>query len=301
MTASTLCVLGGTGFVGRQLISRLASDGYRVRVPSRNPDRHRDLRVLADVTLLPLDVHREQDLANALEGVDGVINLIGILNESAYDGSGFERAHATLTRQLIAACTQRKIRRLLQLSSLGAAVDAPSHYLRSKGRAEEALKEARDDLDVTVFKPSVIFGPGDSFINRFAGLLKLAPILPLARAGALMSPVYVGDVVEAMRRSLDDRRTIGATYELCGPDTLSLADIVRYTARGIHRRRLVIGLPEPLGWLQAALLQWFPGKPLSLDNFHSLGVASVCSDQGFQRLGIQPTPMDAIVPDYLRG
>jgi NADH dehydrogenase len=300
MTIRTVCVLGGTGFVGTHLVSRLARDGYRVRIPSRHPDRHRDLRVLPDIELLPLDVHDPIDLATALDGADAAINLVGILNESGNDGSGFERAHAELTRQLIAGCKARQVPRLLQLSSLGANVTAPSHYLRSKGRAELALHESRDSLAITLFKPSVIFGPGDSFINRFAGLLKLAPVLPLARAHALLSPVYVGDVVEAMARSLDDRHTFGQSYELCGPETWSLGDIVRYTANKIGRRRLVIGLPDALGWLQAALLQWLPGKPLSLDNFRSLGVDSVCSDGGFKRLAIAPTPLHAIVGDYLR-
>jgi NADH dehydrogenase len=145
----------------------------------------------------------------------------------------------------------------------------------------------------------VIFGPGDSFINRFAALLALSPVLPLARAGARFAPVYVGDVVEAVARVLSDPGTRGATLQLCGPEVITLAGLVRYTARVSGRRRLVIGLPDALGWLQAALLGLLPGKPMSLDNYRSLGLDSVCDCNGLARLGIAPRSLDSSVPYYL--
>jgi uncharacterized protein YbjT (DUF2867 family) len=299
MRPSVFCVLGGTGFVGSHLVSRLVSEGHQVRILTRNPERHRALKVLPAVELKTLDVHNPEALETALRGADVAINLIGILNERGRDGSGFERAHATLTRTLIAACRAVGIRRVLQMSSLGADESAPSHYLRSKGRAEGALREAAGSLDVTILKPSVIFGPGDSFLNRFASLLAVAPVMPIARAGARLSPVYVGDVVDACLRSLHDRHTIGETYELCGPRVYTLGEIVAYVAALRGLRRAVIGLPDALGWLQAAALEWLPGKPLSLDNFRSLSVDSVCQVNGLARLGLPATPLETMAPSYL--
>jgi len=150
-----------------------------------------------------------------------------------------------------------------------------------------------------VFRPSVIFGHGDSFLNRFAGLLALAPVMPLARAGARFQPVYVGDVINAMVRSIDRRDTIGQAYELGGPDIVTLGALVRWVASLTGRRRLVVGLPDALGWLQAAVLGLLPGKPMSLDNFRSLALDSVCSDDGLGRLGIHATSLREIAPGYL--
>ena len=185
------------------------------------------------------------------------------------------------------------------MGSLRAAEDAPSHYLRSKALAERVIREQAGDLAWTVFRPSVIFGRGDAFLNRFAALLALSPVMPLARAGARFQPVYVGDVVEAMVRSIDRRDTHGQGYELGGPDIVTLGALVRWIATLTGRRRLVVGLPDALGWLQAALLGLLPGKPMSLDNFRSLALDSVCSDDGLGRLGIAATSLRTIAPGYL--
>ncbi|MEI8297296.1 MAG: complex I NDUFA9 subunit family protein [Pseudomonadota bacterium] len=300
MRSLSLCILGGTGFVGTHLASRLIRDGHRVRILTRNRFRHRALSVLPGLELLDTDVHDAAQLSVALRGQDVAINLIGILNERGHDGRGFLRAHTELATTLVGACRSAGVPRLLQMSSLRASRDAPSHYLRSKALAEQAIRAgAGDELAWTIFRPSVIFGRGDSFLNRFAALLRFAPMLPLARAGARFQPIWVGDVVEAMARSLERRDSVGATYELGGPDIVTLAAIVRYVGALTGRRRPVIGLPDSLGRLQAALLDYFPGKPLSLDNFRSLLLDSICSDDGCGRLGITPATLTAIVPTYL--
>jgi NADH dehydrogenase len=299
MPAHSICILGGTGFVGSHLASRLVRNGHLVRVLTRDRSQHKSLWVLPGLELRDCDVHDGAQLAAGLAGCDVAINLVGILNERGHDGSGFVRAHATLAATLVEACRAAGVTRLLQMGSLRAAVDAPSHYLRSKALAERVLRERAEGLAWTVFRPSVIFGRGDSFLNRFAGLLAVSPILPLARAGARFQPVYVGDVVEAMVAALDRDDTIGQAYELGGPDIVTLADLVRYVAALTGRHRLVFGLPDALGALQAGLLGLLPGKPMSLDNYRSLGLDSVCSDDGFGRLGLVPASLSVIAPTYL--
>ncbi len=300
MRPLSICVLGGTGFVGRHLVCRLIRDGHHVRILTRDRFLHRDLTVLPGLELVDADVHDATALAAALGGQEVAINLVGILNERGHDGRGFLHAHTRLASTLVAACRAAGVPRLLQMSSLRAAVDAPSHYLRSKALAEQAIRDgAGATLAWTIFRPSVIFGRGDSFLNRFAALLALAPVLPLARAAARFQPVWIGDVVEAMVRTLARADSIGATYELGGPDIVTLAGVVRYVGELTGRRRPLIALPDSLGRLQAALLEYFPGKPLSLDNFHSLQLDSVCTDDGCGRLGIVPAALGAVVPSYL--
>ncbi len=236
-------------------------------------------------------------LPQALRGADVVINLIGILHESG--GARFARVHAELARTVVVACRSAGVPRLLHMSALAAAEDAPSAYLRSKGRAERHLREDGGPVAWTAFRPSVIFGPGDRFLTTFASLVRLTPLLPLARAGARLAPVYIGDVVAAMVRTLDDRRTHGTALELCGPETYTLAGLVRTVAGIVGRRCWVVGLPGPLGWLQAALLGLLPGTPMTLDNYRSLGVDSVCRESGLARLGLSPTALGAVAPAYL--
>ena len=299
MRVLSICVLGGSGFVGTQLVSRLIRDGHRVRVLTRNRDRHRELLVLPGLELVDADVHDPAVLGESLRGRDVVVNLVGILNERGRRGAGFRRAHAELARKLTGACRSGGVPRLLQMSALGADEAGPSHYLRSKGQAERIVREDSGAVAWTIFRPSLIFGAEDSLINRFASLLGLLPVLPLARGGARFAPVHVGDVVEAMARSLADASTHGATLELCGPEVVTLAELVRYVARVQGLRRCVFGLPDAAGWLQAAVMEFVPGKPLSLDNFRSLGVDSLCSVNGLARLGIRPSSLAAIVPSFL--
>lgn len=296
MNASRIVVFGGTGFVGQRLVPSLARAGFDVIVPSRNRERQRDLFVLPGVQVVDADPYAPDDVYRLLDGADAAINLVGILNERGRDGAGFQRAHVALTEKIIAACHATGTTRLLQMSALNAGRGS-SHYLRTRGEAEARVKAS--GLDWTIFQPSVIFGPGDGLFGRFASLLTLAPILPLARAEAKFAPVYVGDVMEAFTRALDEPASVGQSYELYGPQVLSLAEIVRYTARHLGLRRLVLPLPDALARLQAAIFDFVPGKPFSTDNYLSLKIDSVGGIDGLHRLGIVPTPIDAIVPAQL--
>lgn len=291
-------VLGGTGFVGRHLVPRLHADGHRITVLSRNREMHRELGVLPRVRVESADVHDRAALTRKLAGANAVINLIGILNEKGSDGSGFHKAHVELTETLIAACKTAHVPRLLQMSALRAG-EGDSHYLRTRADAESRVHESR--MAWTIFRPSVIFGPGDGLFERFAHLLALTPALPLARAGARFAPVYVGDVAEAFARALAHPHTISHTYELFGPRAISLREIVKWTAKLSGRKRWIIGLPDSLGFLQATIGEWLPGKPISRDNFRSLLVDSVGKKDGLGALGIVATPMEMIVPMMFAG
>jgi uncharacterized protein YbjT (DUF2867 family) len=297
--AMNICLLGGTGFVGTELATRLAREGHWVRIPTRSPAHGQHLRVLSTVELVTANVHDASTLGQLLGGMDAVINLIGILNESGR--ATFQSVHADFAAKLVAAARGAKVPRLLQMSAAGAGRErAPSRYLRSKGEAEAHLRGAAPHLDVTLFRPSVIFGPGDSLTNRFAALLRLGGgFIPLARARARFAPAYVGDVADAFVRTLDDRKSFGETYELCGPEILTLEQLVRMTAAVARLPCHLLRLPDALGRLQAVLLGLLPGKPLSLDNFRSLTVDSVCTQDGFARLGISPRRMMAVLPFYL--
>ncbi|MGH8283197.1 MAG: complex I NDUFA9 subunit family protein [Gammaproteobacteria bacterium] len=300
MPRPTICVLGGTGFVGRHLAAHLTKRNFNVKILTRSRTRHYDLVVLPTVTLVDADVHDSDTLKREFAGCDAVVNLVGILNEHGHRGRGFRRAHVELTHTVLQACGHAGVSRLLHMSALNAAENAPSHYLRSKAEAAALVLKAENPLHVTVFEPSVIFGPSDSFINRFAKLLRMAPgFFPLACPKAKFAPVYAGDVAEAFSRSLEERASFGKRYSLCGPKIYTLRELVRYTARlqGLHR--LIIGLPRPLSWLQAAILEWVPGKPFSLDNYRSLKLDSVCKENGFAGFGIEPVALEAVVHAYL--
>jgi NADH dehydrogenase len=303
MALRSICLLGGTGFVGTHLASALARDGWRITVPTRNPAAAARLAMIPTLRLVAADVHDAARLAGLCEGQQAVVNLVGILNEPGRDGSGFNRVHAEFTRKLIGACRRQGVNRLLQVSALHADAErGPSHYLRSKGRAERILRdESGPDLRFTIFQPSVIFGAGDDFINRFAQLLRAIPLaLPLARPGARFAPVWVEDVVAALRCALADDATAGESYQLCGPEIFTLREIVCLVRDQLRLKRAVIGLPDFVSRVQAAVCDFVPGKPFSTDNYKSLLVDSVCSVNGLARLGIRPQPLTAILPRYLQ-
>ncbi len=302
MSSLKLCILGGSGFVGRHLARRLVRLGHRVRVITRRRERHkRFLLVLPTLELVEGDVHNPAALRRYVEGMDVVVNLVGILNESGRSGRGFERVHVELPRKIVNACREMGVRRLLHMSALHASEEGPSHYLRTKGRGEEVVHSvATNEFRVTSFRPSVIFGPEDSFINRFAALLRISPLVfPLACPNARFQPVYVGDVVEAFARSLTDHHTFGQRYDLCGPKVYRLREIVDYVARLLGLRRRVIGLGDRLSKLQAVCLEFMPGKPFSLDNYRSLQVDSVCARASWPVFGIEPQALEGLVPRYL--
>ena len=297
MVDTSICLLGGTGFVGRYIASRLADSGKQVRILTRNRDRHRDLLVLPNVELIGADVFDSSELETHIKGMDAVINLIGILNEKQHNGDGFCKAHVDLPKSILGSCLKLHIPRIIHMSALNADANlGTSFYLRTKGEGENALHTySSKRLAVTSFRPSVIFGPGDSFLNRFAGLLKTIPIaFPLACANARFAPVYVGDVADRFIQAIDDKSTYGKRIDLCGPEEYTLKELVEYTASILGLKRHVISLPDFISKMQAYTLEWFPGKPFSIDNYKSLQHDSICN-QGKR----EPTSMVMIVPSYL--
>jgi NADH dehydrogenase len=300
MRPLSLCILGGTGFLGTRLVARLIKDGHAVTVLSRDRELHKHLLVLPGLTLENCDVYEEAQLSERFRGKDVVINLVGILNERGFGGAGFRRAHTELTRSLLQAMRSAGVRRLLQVSALKAAVDAPSYYLRSKGEAEKLIRDQSAVLDWTIFQPSVMFGPGDSFLNRFAGLLGSVPfVFPLARPHARFQPVFVDDVVDAMLRCLHTATCVQQTYQLGGPSVYTLSEIVHLVANTTGRGRWIVGLPDFAARLQARVSDFVPGRPFSSDNYRSLKVDSVCTDDGFEKLKIKPHSMAAAARQYL--
>jgi uncharacterized protein YbjT (DUF2867 family) len=300
MKLLSICILGGTGFLGTRLVARLIKDGHQVTVLSRDREQHKHLLVLPGLTLENCDVYDGAQLSERFRGKDVVINLVGILNEGGFGGSGFRRAHTELTRVVLQAGRSAGVARLLQVSALKAAVDAPSYYLRSKGEAEKLIRESGASVDWTIFQPSVMFGPGDSFLNRFANLLASVPFaFPLARPNARFQPVLVDDVIEALLRCLRGGPSNGQTYELGGPQVYTLREIVQLVAKLTGRRRWIIGLPNFVARLQGFVMNFVPGRPFSSDNYRSLTVDSVCTDDGFAKLGIKPQSMIASARQYL--
>jgi len=299
MTNHRICILGGTGFVGRHLVPRLAASGYHCRLPARRPERHRELSLVPGIELRRSDIFETGVLERQLEGCTAVVNLVGILNEEG--DRTFQRVHVDLVERILDAAQAVDVTRYLHMSALHAqATQGTSRYLRTKGQGED-LAHARTDMRVTSFRPSVIFGPGDGFFNRFATLLKITPgVFPLACPDARFAPIYVGDVTSAMTKALADPGCVGKGYDLCGPRIYSLEELVEYTAGVIDRKRVVMGLPDFGARLQARIFQLLPGKPFTMDNYLSLRTDSVCKHDGLAALGIEPQAVEALVPGYLR-
>ena len=296
-----LLLLGGTGFVGRSLcekrVERARGGEGRITVPSRQPQRAKAIQLLPTVEVVNADVHDEKQLARLVAGRDAVVNLVAILHGSE---AAFQHVHVELPRKLARACQAAGVRRVVHVSALGAAANAPSRYLRSKAEGEAVLRAA--GLDLTVLRPSVIFGTEDRFLNLFARLQAFFPLMPLAGAGARFQPVWVNDVAQAIVNSLDRRDSIGQTYECVGPRVYTLAELVRLAGRWSGHERPVIPLPAALGQLQAMLMEWLPGEPLmSRDNLASMQVANVASGThpGLDALGIQPTAQEGVLPEWL--
>jgi len=292
MRYENILVLGGSGFVGRHLVAALVAQGARVTVPSRRRERARHLLPLPTVDVVECDVNRREALSALVAGRDAVVNLVGILH-----GPGLARAHVALPKALVAACREHGVRRVLQMSALGASLEAPSEYLRTKGVGEQAVLEA-GDLDATVFRPSVIFGPEDAFLNLFAMLARLMPVLFLACPQARFQPVYVRDVANVMVAALAETRAFGKAYDLCGPKVYTLRELVEAVCRFTGRRRPVLGLPDSLSYLQALLLELAPGEPLmTRDNLRSMQVPSTCDCA--LPFGVAPQALEALAPAWL--
>lgn len=301
MELKKVLLIGGSGFVGGWIANRLSERGIRVIIPSRQRDNAKQLILLPTVYMVDADVHDPETLASLMQGMDAVINLVGILHDSDSRrpyGKRFAAAHVELPRKIIAAMKQAGVRRLVHMSALKAAVDAPSAYLRSKAAGEALVREAAEDLDVTIFRPSVIFGLGDSFLNTFASLLKYLPVFPLGGSAARFQPVYVGDVANAFAASLTDTATFGQTYELCGPRVYTLRELVEYAGELSGHRRIIINLPGALAYLQAGFLSLLPNPPMTPDNLRSMQVDSV-TDGRCNYPGWRPQSLEGVAPGYL--
>ena len=295
MGEGAVLVLGGSGFVGRHVVSRLVQDGLQVVVPTRRRETARHLILLPTVDVVDADVHDPPTLARLVAGAGAVVNLVGILNEAGRDT--FERVHIELTTQLIGACRAAGMSRLVHMSSLNADPAGPSRYQRSKGEAEAAL--VASGLDWTIFEPSVIFGREDRFLNLFASLMRYLPVMAIARAHTRFQPVYVGDVAHCFVRAVADDATIRQKYPLCGPDVFTLRELVAFVGKLTGHERPIIELPPGAGRLQARLLELLPGTPMSRDNLASMEVDSVCECPFPAVFGIAPTALTAIAPSYL--
>ena len=299
MTFERIAILGGSGFVGRAVCERLTrrSPSGAIVVPTRRAMHADSVRPLPTVDVRVADIHDDAALRSVLTGCDAVINLIAILHGSRAE---FERVHVALPQRVAAACAAGGIRRVLHVSALGVGQDAPSNYLRSKTAGEAALRAAA--LDLTVLRPSVMFGAQDRLLNVFAQLQAVAPVMPLAGGDTRFQPVWVEDVAEALVRCLDTPATIGQTIECAGPEVHTLAELVRLAGRWSGHARPILPLPMALGRVQALMMECLPGPPLmSRDNLDSMRAPNVASGTlpGLNSLGIVPASLAQIAPGYL--
>jgi NADH dehydrogenase len=305
-----ILVIGGTGFVGRCVIGKLVAEGHVVHVPTRRLSHARELQVHPTVTVLEADVHNDATLQGLVTGCDVVINLVGILHSRAGQpyGPDFDRAHVQLPRRVALACVRNGVKQFLHISALGASATGPSGYLRSKAAGEQAMREIysvepseSDSPSFTFFRPSVMFGPEDQFMNKFAQLARFLPIFPLAGARARLQPIFVDDVATAMLHSLGNPKAAGKTYDLAGPRIYTLAELVELAALWSGHPRQVLELPLPLGRLQAWVFECLPGEPLmSRDNLDSLSVDNVSTTPISPDLDLVPTPLESVAPLYLK-
>ena len=298
-----ILVLGGSGFVGRHVCEQLVRAGHEVTVPTRRARHAAAVQTLPGLTVLETRSLDEVTLTRLVSGHDAVVNLIAVLHGNA---QRFEQVHVQLPARLAAAMHSAGVRRLVHVSALGADLQGPSMYQRSKARGEAVLQAA--GIELTVLRPSVIFGAEDKFLNLFASLQHALPVMPLAGSKTAFQPVWVVDVAAAIVRCLHERRTIGQTYELCGAEVLTLGELVRRAGQwaGVHggAGRPIIPLPRWVGWLQALAMEMAPGEPLmSRDNLASMRVDNVASGQwpGLQELGVAPAALSGVAPTYLGG
>ncbi|MDD5175134.1 MAG: complex I NDUFA9 subunit family protein [Sterolibacterium sp.] len=301
MEPQRILLIGGTGFLGNHLARRLSGAGHWLCLPTRRRERAKHLLTLPTSMVIEANVHDPDQLATLINGQDIVINLVGILQGGKGQpyGKGFARAHFQLPYLIAAAAKAAGVRRVLHVSALKAAADAPSGYLRSKTAGEEALREA--GLDLTIFRPSVIFGSGDQFLNVFAALLRRMPVMPLACPNALFQPVWVEDVCACIAASLSEAGSIGQTYELCGPRQYTLRQLVEYVGAVTGHRRPILGLSDTLSYLQAWAMEFVPNGPMTRDNYYSMQIPNVCANTCGLPFGLSATPLEAVAPTYLLG
>lgn len=308
MNHSRILVVGGSGFIGRHLVAKLAAQGRHVLVPTRRMDHAKHLISLPRVEVVEADVHEPGTVRKLVQGQDAVINLVGILHgaEGGPDwGRAFDRAHVQLPRQLAEAALAAGVRRMVHMSALGVTNDPqmrlPSRYLRSKAAGEAALR-SMSGLQCTMLRPSVVFGADDAFLNLFARLQRILPVVALAGAQARLAPIWVEDVAQAALHLLDEPRAVGRAFELAGPEIFTLQELVELAGLWSGHSRPVIALPELLARPMAALMEMLPGEPLmSRDNLDSLKRDNVPSGPIDSLCGIQPRSLREAGPAMYGG
>lgn len=302
-----ILAIGGAGFIGRQVIGRLVAQGHVVHVPTRQFQHGRELLVHPTVTVMQADIHDDATLERLVAGCDIVLNFVGILHsrEGQPYGADFERAHVQLPRRIAQACRAHQVKRFIHISALGADLQGPSGYLRSKAAGEQAIRDsyaAPGFGDFTIVRPSVVFGSEDKFMNMFAKLARFLFVLPIAGAHAKMQPVFVGDVATAVMTALTLPAAANKTYALAGPRVYTLGELVKLAALWSGHPRVVVDLPLSLGRLQARIFECLPGEPLlSRDNLASLSVDNVTNEPINAELNLVVTPLESVAPIYLKG
>jgi len=297
MDIGRICIVGGSGFVGRSIAAQAAARGIRVRVLTRRAAHARPLLVLPTLEVAEARAYDEATLAERFRGCDAVVHLVGILHEGG--GATFRGVHAELPGRVARACRAAGVKRLLHMSALGASARGPSEYQRSKAAGEEAVRTAGDSIAATIFRPSVIFGEDDAFLNMFARLVRAAPVIPLAAAHSRVQPIWVEDVARCFVASLGDPRTFGQAYALCGPRSYALDELLGYVGRILGRKPAIVPLPGALAYLQAFALEHLPGKLMTRDNLRTLAVDNVSREPFPAVFGFQPAALEAVVPSYL--
>lgn len=297
MQLKTICVLGGSGFVGSAIVAKLDAAGYEVTVLTRRRESAKHLFLLPNVRVVECDVRDYHALNVVLRGTDAVINLIGILHQNHH--ASFNAIHHQLPAQLAKICADLGIKRLLHMSSLGASEHAPSQYLRTKAAGEAALHALHDKINLTIFRPSIIFGRGDSFTNLFAGLIKYLPVILLAKPNAKFQPIWVEDVASCFLSSIENTATYGQTYEMAGPKVYRFRELLQQIMQALAIQRPIIGLNNTLSYLQALCMEFLPVKLMSRDNVKSMEVDSVSQQPLPAIFALEPTALEAVLPEYL--
>lgn len=297
MQHKKVTLVGGSGFVGSAIAHQLSNAGYEVKVLTRRREAHRHLILLPNVHVVECDVMNDSDLVLQLRGSDIVMSLAGILHETKH--ANFAQVHTELPRRIAQICAKQGIQRLIHVSALQASASAPSQYLRSKAAGEEAVMAFDKQMQITIFRPSVIFGRADNFINMFANLIKIAPVIPLAKPEAKFQPVWVEDVAKVIVDCISQTESYGKTYELGGPRIYSMRQLIEFVAFILGKKRMVIGLNEQLSYAQAMALELSPVKLMTRDNLRSMQVDSITTQQFPAWACVQPASLEAIVPEYL--
>ena len=302
MDIKKVLLLGGSGFVGTYIANRLSQRGVEVTIPTRRRERTKALIMQPNVEMPEVNINSEEALVELMQGKDVVINLVGILHSRDVVlpySKDFAEAHVELPKKIVAACKKAGVRRLVHMSALGADPKGPSEYLCSKGDGEAIVMAAQGELDVTVFRPSVMFGLGDSFLTMFASVLRKLPFFPLGLGQARFQPVWVADVADAFVDSLGNPAAFGQAYDLVGPKIYTLRELVDYTAELVGSTARVIPLSEGWAYLQAGLM-WLSPKPMmSPDNLRSMQVDNVCDGKCNLPANWRPTALESIAPTYI--